>query len=65
MGQSPMRGFRVRRGCADGGLKVYDVSDRANPRLLVVQRTHGVGAHRFDVDDVDRQAGFDILEYAG
>jgi len=38
------------RGYRDGGFKVYDVTDRANPRLLAHQRTHGVGVHRFDVD---------------
>jgi hypothetical protein len=38
------------RGYRDGGFKVYDVTDRANPRLLAYQRTHGCGVHRFDVD---------------
>jgi len=38
------------RGYRDGGFKVYDVTDRANPRLLAHQHTHGVGVHRFDVD---------------
>lgn len=35
----------------DGGFRVFDISDRANPRLLAYQRTGGVGVHRFDVDE--------------
>ena len=36
-------------GYTDGGFKVYDISDKANPRLLSYQRTGGVGVHRFDI----------------
>lgn len=34
-----------------GGFRVWDISDRTNPRLLVHQKTGGVGVHRFDLDD--------------
>lgn len=34
----------------DGGFKVWDVADPANPRLLHHERTHGFGTHRFDMD---------------
>ena len=39
------------RGYQDGGFKIYDVSDKAKPRLLTFQKTHGVGVHRFDCDE--------------
>lgn len=39
------------RGYPDGGFKIYDISDKSNPRLLAFQRTHGVGVHRFDCDE--------------
>jgi hypothetical protein len=38
------------RGYRDGGFRIYDVADPARPRLLVYQRTHGFGVHRFDMD---------------
>jgi hypothetical protein len=33
-----------------GGFKIYDVSDRAKPKLITHHRTHGRGVHRFDMD---------------
>jgi hypothetical protein len=33
-----------------GGFKIYDVSDRAKPKLIHFQKTHGRGVHRFDMD---------------
>ena len=39
------------RGYHDGGFKIYDISDKSNPRLLCFQKTHGVGVHRFDCDE--------------
>jgi hypothetical protein len=33
-----------------GGFKIYDVSDRAKPKLISFQKTHGIGVHRFDMD---------------
>jgi hypothetical protein len=41
----------IAHGYRDGGFKVYDVSDKARPRELVYVRTHGVGVHRFDMDE--------------
>ena len=41
----------VQRGYGEGGFKVWDISDKANPRLLSYQRTHGFGVHRFDMDE--------------
>ena len=34
----------------NGGFKIYDVSDRAQPKLIHFQKTWGIGVHRFDMD---------------
>ena len=34
----------------NGGFKVYDISDKGNPKLITHQCTGGIGVHRFDVD---------------
>ncbi len=36
---------------AEGGFKVWDVSNRQAPRELAYVKTHGFGVHRFDMDD--------------
>lgn len=41
----------ARRGYTDGGYKVYDVSDKSDPKLVHHQRTFGFGSHRFDIDE--------------
>jgi len=33
-----------------GGFRIYDVSDRAKPKLITFHKTHGIGVHRFDMD---------------
>ncbi len=38
------------RGYDSGGFRVWDISHKANPRLLSYVRTHGFGVHRFDMD---------------
>ena len=35
----------------DGGWKIYDIADRAKPRLVHYERTAGFAVHRFDVDE--------------
>jgi hypothetical protein len=35
---------------AEGGFKVWDVSNKAKPELLSYVRTYGFGVHRFDMD---------------
>ncbi len=39
-----------RTGFPRGGIRVWNISDVANPRQIAHIRTGGVGAHRFDVD---------------
>jgi hypothetical protein len=41
----------LERGYRDGGFRIYDISDRSKPRLLVHHHTHGFGVHRFDMDE--------------
>ena len=41
----------ARRGYGDGGFRIYDIADRTRPREIAYVRTHGIGVHRFDVDD--------------
>ena len=38
------------RGYEDGGFRVYDISNKRKPEMLSHVRTHGFGAHRFDMD---------------
>ncbi len=38
------------RGYDEGGFRIFDISDKANPKLIIHQKTHGFGVHRFDVD---------------
>jgi hypothetical protein len=35
---------------SQGGFKIYDIADRAKPKLLTHHKTHGRGVHRFDMD---------------
>ncbi len=39
-----------KRGYDNGGFKVYDVSQPAQPKLIGYQKTGGIGVHRFDMD---------------
>jgi hypothetical protein len=36
---------------ADPGFCIYDITDKANPKLIKFERTHGRGVHRFDLDE--------------
>lgn len=38
------------RGYESGGFRIWDISDKAAPKLLSYVRTHGFGVHRFDMD---------------
>lgn len=49
----------------DGGFKVYDISDKASPKLLAYQKTHGFGVHRFDVDERYAYMSTEMEGYVG
>jgi len=36
---------------AEGGFKLYDVSDRSRPKFIKHEKTFGRGVHRFDMDE--------------
>jgi hypothetical protein len=38
------------RGYHNGGFKIYDVSEPAQPKLVCYHKTGGIGVHRFDMD---------------
>jgi hypothetical protein len=40
-----------RRGYDNGGFKIYDVSNPAQPKLICFEPTGGRGVHRFDMDE--------------
>ena len=39
------------RGYSDGGFRVWNIADPANPKLLSYVKTGGIGVHRFDMDE--------------
>ena len=53
------------RGYDEGGFKVWDIADRANPRLLCHHRTHGFGVHRFDMDERYAYLSTEMAGYVG
>lgn len=44
-------GTCLRKDYPDGGFRIYDITDRTNPKLITYVHTHGKGAHRFDLDE--------------
>jgi hypothetical protein len=55
----------MKRGYRDGGFKVYDISDKANPREIAYQRTFGFGVHRFDADENYAYISTEMEGYVG
>ena len=55
----------LEHGYGDGGFKVYDVSDKSRPREIAYVRTHGVGVHRFDMDDRYAYISTEMEGYVG
>ena len=55
----------LERGYDEGGFKVWDISDRSNPRLLCYQRTDGFGVHRFDMDERYAYISTEMSGYIG
>ncbi|MDC0033098.1 RNA polymerase subunit sigma-70 [Alphaproteobacteria bacterium] len=49
--QRPQHGVRFEPGFDEGGFKLYDISDRTNPKLINFHKTFGKGVHRFDMDE--------------
>jgi len=53
------------RGYTEGGFKVWDIKDKANPKLLCYKRTHGFGVHRFDMDERYAYLSTEMAGYIG
>jgi hypothetical protein len=53
------------RGYRSGGFRVWDISDKANPKLLSYVRTHGFGVHRFDMDEGHAYISTEMKGYVG
>ena len=48
-----------------GGFKLYDVSDRAKPKLITHHKTGGIGVHRFDMDQRYAYISTEMAGYVG
>ncbi len=49
--QRPRQGVQTTRDFAEPGVKLWDIRDKTNPRLINFHRTGGRGVHRFDMDE--------------
>lgn len=48
-----------------GGFRLYNVSDRSKPKLICFQKTHGIGVHRFDMDENYAYISTEMPGYVG
>jgi hypothetical protein len=53
------------RGYQNGGFKIYDVSNPAQPKPICYQKTGGIGVHRFDMDDRYAYISTEMPGYVG
>ena len=53
------------RGYGDGGFRIYDIADRAAPKLITHHKTFGFGVHRFDVDEAYAYMSTEMDGYIG
>ena len=53
------------RGYDGGGFRVWDISDKSNPKLLSYVKTHGFGTHRFDMDENYAYISTEMEGYVG
>ena len=65
MGRKAADGSAQRSDYAQGGFKLYDVSNREKPRLIAHHRTHGRGVHRFDMDERHAYISTEMEGYVG
>ena len=55
----------AKRGYHNGGFKIYDISDPAQPKEIVHQCTGGIGVHRFDMDERCAYISTEMEGYVG
>ena len=65
LGRKAADGAAQENRYAEGGFKLYDISNRAKPRLLAHHRTHGRGVHRFDMDERYAYISTEMEGYVG
>lgn len=53
------------RGYGDGGFRVWDIADPAQPKLLSYVKTGGIGVHRFDMDEHFAYISTEMAGYIG
>jgi hypothetical protein len=53
------------RGYHNGGFKIYDVSQPAQPKLICYHKTGGIGVHRFDMDERCAYISTEMPGYVG
>jgi hypothetical protein len=53
------------RGYHNGGFKIYDVGNPAQPKLICYQKTGGIGVHRFDLDARYAYISTEMAGYVG
>jgi hypothetical protein len=61
----PMIEAAERKPYAQGGFRIYDVSDRTKPKLITHQKTGGIGVHRFDMDARYAYISTEMAGYVG
>ena len=49
--QRPRAGVRMTKDYDDHGVKLWNIKDKANPKLINYHKTGGRGVHRFDMDE--------------
>ena len=64
-GDIPVLEEAAARGYHSGGFRVWDISDKASPRLLSYVKTHGFGVHRFDMDENHAYISTEMEGYVG
>jgi hypothetical protein len=64
-GDIPVLDAARERGYGEGGFRLYDVSDKARPRLIHHQPTGGIGVHRFDMDGSHAYISTEMEGYVG
>ena len=52
-------------GYHEGGFRLYDIADKANPKLIHHQLTGGIGVHRFDMDEKHAYISTEMEGYVG
>lgn len=53
------------RGYGDGGFRVWDIKNPAEPKLLSYVKTGGIGVHRFDMDEKYAYISTEMGGYVG